>query len=337
MSERTPRCTWDAARGWLTPEHTRDCADSTCAGCRPCPKTHCAMRGRCAHHVNVAVGEATCPSCIGRTRADLRAIVDLYAVALPEEAEANGVDSEALSLSGPAAIPEHVHYRQGFCEFPKSREEHHPYTVLGGWDLALRETYGPPTDLNVSVVRAADYLEGLLAGAFPHGGEFEDFAASLSACRAHLESVIHDSRTPERGRPCPRCAEASEDGKGPKLRKRYAEGTDERTKRGDHDTWHCPADPEHWWSEVDYRSRVEVDYVRFAKLLPARELAERLRVPASTVRSWIAPTRHVTQERGTFFSAPKLSAAGVINGRTVYSVETASKLLKENRCDADSA
>lgn len=294
----TDTCHWGGAHyGWLTPEHLRDCDDHACQGCRPCPKTHCAMRGKCSRHVDSAAGIITCPSCIGKTRRDLAVIVDLYAVALPDEAVESGVDSEALNLIGPAALPFATDYRQGWCEFPRRQDAQHPYSTLGKWDLALRETYGPATDLRITVSRAADYLTGLLAGTFPHIREFEEFAREVASCRMYLEAVIHDSRTPEKGRPCPRCAEVAEDGKGPRLQKRWAAGDDEHTKRGDNDTWHCPDEPAHWWTERDYRDKVEADYEQHAEKLTASAITRVYGVAEGTVRQWAA--REKVRKRGT--------------------------------------
>ena len=89
-----PTCTWDGT-GWTTPEG------------RPCPETHCAMRGRCPHHVDVEVGQVTCPRCVGRTRKDLEHVELLYAT-MPAEAVHAGLDSEAANLAGPVAASEQL-------------------------------------------------------------------------------------------------------------------------------------------------------------------------------------------------------------------------------------
>ena len=309
-----PRCHYDHDAGWLTPEHARDCADHDCDGCRPCPKTHCAMRGKCASHVEPETGERTCPACIGKVRGHLNAIELLASLNLPDEAEETGVESEAFNLTGPAADPGQWEARRqrmvagddgrGWCQWPRHEaldplDPRHPYTVLGGWDMALRETYGPPTDLLVSVSRAADYLRGLLAGPFPHGEEFEAFDAALADCRAHLEAVIHDSREPEKGAPCPTCA--AEHGKGPRLRKRYAahpglkpgevcakkqRGEECPTCDGEADTWHCPDVASHWFTDHEYRNRIGREHVRHASELTDRDCEARTGVKAATIRKW---------------------------------------------------
>lgn len=274
---KPPTCTYDSERGWLTVEHVRDCRDAACAGCKPCPETHCNLMGRCAEHVDQATEIFTCPRCIGKVKRNVRAIVDRYAE-LPAEVEAKGVDSEALNLHGPAASVEQLEARRrwderrGWCDFPRTLaadDPHHPYAVLGRWDMAIRESYGPATDLFITVSRAADYLTGPVIDTFAHTQEFEDFAREVTACLMHLETVLSDSREPEKGAPCPACRDEQPEERAPRLRKRY--GAD---VTGKHDTWHCPANTAHWWSEVDYRMRVDGDYLMYADRLTAAQVHE---------------------------------------------------------------
>lgn len=292
-----PTCTWDGNK-WTQPDGTT------------CNDNHCAMRGRCPNHVQPEAGVRTCGTCIGRTRKHLAAIVVRYAL-MAYDAQVDGVDSEAMNLLGRAAAPEQyaarrdqlqaLYQRQGWCDWPRVEafrpdDPHHPYAVLGRWDLALRDQgYLGQTDLLITVTRAAEDLDRALNGPFPHGDDFEDFAAEIAACLAHLEAVDHDSRTPERGRPCPSCA--AEHGKGPRLQKRYAKhpGYDpgQRCNKpnckicdGRKDAWHCPDNPTHAWSDEDYRSKVAADYVEHSDRLTASQLATRLGVKAGTIRVW---------------------------------------------------
>lgn len=369
-----PTCHYDAERGWLTVEHVRDCREAGCDGCKPCGETHCAMRGRCSNHVKYdEIGERTCPRCIGKTRRDLSAIVELYALidvdvevrmndisALLEEAAQSGIESEAFNLIGPAADPwtwserrrrlEVLYERRGWCDWPKHEgmakdDPHHPYAVLGRWDMACREQYGPQTDLFITVSSAADYLARLLDDhPFPHCDEFEDFTREIADCRGHLEQITHDAKVPEEGRHCPRCTE--DHGKGPRVVKRYAahpklkrgEQCDQppysreepkgcRICVGDEDTWHCPDEPEHWWTEYDYRSRVAVDYVQHATELPILELAERTGIAASTLRRWAGRTLVAIVDGESVYGPPRLKARGRnAQGRKVYRVEDAKGL-----------
>jgi hypothetical protein len=368
---KPPTCHYDAERGWLTPEHLRDCDDRECAGCRPCPKSHCDLLGRCPNHVEQAAGIFTCPSCIGKVKRTVRKIVDVYALVevdtwvrgldlgpLLEEAAESGIEGEAFNLIGPAADPDQyaeqrrrlgVHYqRQGWCDWPRHErfhpnDPHHPYAVLGRWDMAMRESYGPQTDLFVTVASAADYLTGPMLEKFAHTSEFEEFARDVATCLAHLESVLNDTREPEKGAPCRRCPRP-----GPRLVKRYAEHVEKagelvhptcscdevahcRICAGHDDTWHCPANGEHWWSDADYRRTVDGDYVTHADVLPTRELSERIGVPVSTLRRWAGRTYLGTDEHGEAeYGEPRLKPSGRSkDGRRTYSVLAALRLAEE--------
>lgn len=287
--KREPSCTYDAEQGWLTVEHLRDCKAPDCAGCRPCPKSHCDLMARCANHVEQGAGIFTCPSCIGKVRRHVRQIVERYSE-LPAEVEVKGVDSEALNLHGPAASAEQLAARRrwegdrGWCDFPRTLAEddpHHPYAVLGRWDMAIRESYGPATDLFVTVSRAADYLGGPVLDTFAHTSEFEDFAHDVSRCLTHLEQVLSDSREPEKGAPCPTCRDEGTAYGARRLRKRYGADVD-----GKHDTWHCPTNAAHWWSDADYRMRVDGDYLLHAHALTASQMHEAHGIKPGTLRQW---------------------------------------------------
>lgn len=318
------RCTWSTEAGWITPE-----AD----GGRPCPKDHCGLRGvPCGHHVKHEAGIYTCPSCIGRTRSDLATIKALCAVELVSEALEAGINSEAANLIGPASlgfagrqeteaeIREASDWGRGWCAYPRTEAERlamHPLRVLGDLDLALRETYGPMTTLRVTIDRAADFLAGLLAGAFPHEDQFEDAAREIARLRAHLEAVAHTARYVEQGHPCPKCAASvtetgpggaqgsdagpsstdvipgpqngAESRKAPRLLKHYATGSGSDVVAGKLDTWHCPADTEHWWSDYDYREQVDAitrKSVAEGKWLTAAEISERYGIKAPRLRKW---------------------------------------------------
>lgn len=345
---REPRCHWDG-EAWFNPEHLKECSEPGCRGCKPCPEDHCALRGSCPEHVQHAAGIVTCPSCIGRARKALNRIDDLYAVAgtlvaartmnvgvLLEEAADDGVDSEALYLVGPAATPEQWSEKRrrltmafdsrGWCDYPRPEaladdDAHHPYAVLARWDQALREQYGPTTDLFVTVSSATDYLRKLLAGPFAHSREFEEFDGEIKAVQTHLEEVIHNSRVPEQGRQCPRCIELT--GKGRRLQKRYAMGTSEAAKRGDLDTWHCQDVAEHWWSEKDYRDRVAADYIEHATALTADQLGQRLDCRPGTIRVWA--NRGKVTKRGRDHL-----------GRQLYDVAEAEQAHRDTLADAPS-
>lgn len=67
------------------------------------PTKHCTARRTCSQHIGE--GELTCARCVGRTRTDIRQIVERASLMLPE-ALTGGVESEAAFLAGPAANPE---------------------------------------------------------------------------------------------------------------------------------------------------------------------------------------------------------------------------------------
>jgi hypothetical protein len=88
-------CRWDSDAGdYLVdgePCRTDDYGDAT---------KHCTARRTCSNHVGP--GEITCAKCVGRSRMDLRRIVELAPLAMTQ-AIAVGVESEAANLAGPAA------------------------------------------------------------------------------------------------------------------------------------------------------------------------------------------------------------------------------------------
>lgn len=255
---------------WTTNEHLNGCNEPTCPGCRPCEHDHCELRG-CPNHTNRTTGIWTCPSCIGRTRRDLKTIVRLMTFDIPAETIDAGIESEAMNLAGTATIALPIDSRRGWCAWPPT--ETHPYTVLAGWELALREEYGPNSDLSITIPRAADYLDLLLNQEFPHTRRFEDFARDVRRCRTHLEAVIHDSRAPETGAPCPECGD-----KAPKLIKRYGPTEND-------DAWHCPDNPgQHSWTNAAYWQRIEGDYLNPDEWMPAKDAAEKLGISIGALK-----------------------------------------------------
>lgn len=347
MSQKTPPCTWTEA-GWMTPEHRIGCRDADCQGCRPCPESHCELHGRCPNHVERGAGIFTCPRCIGKVKRTVREIGTRYAE-LPDEYEFAGVDSEVLNMHGPAADPSvwaerrrrlvEVYAERGWCDYPRHGalapdDEQHPYAVLSRWDQAIRESYGPQTDLFVTVSSAVTYLTGEVMDRFAHTQEFEDFARETRACLSHLEDVLALSARPETGAPCPACTEelakrrmhCPDDScdecreRAPRLVKRLAEHHPRikpakvcavancRTCAGDNDSWHCPRDPAHHWDNVSYRGRVDREYVDHADTLTADQAAERFGIKASVIRVW--GSRELVRKVGKD-----------ANGITLYAVE----------------
>ena len=308
-------CRYDkAAERHLLRTHLPACDSRDCQGCEPClrdangnPVRHCTARIGCNGHLGEY--EQTCPGCIEEVRTTLRVIVDLAADALLEEAIEAGVDSEAVYLAGPACDPEAWSWRkvtarqggpwhmsQGDSASkldPDEDDEHHPYSVLTRWEFMLREDYGQQRTDATSIVSAAKYLTDMLPRlANDDGQDWRLFAHELNACRNHLESVIHDSRAPEMGAPCPACTTANT--KGKPLVKHYR-NIDERTGKVDPsgalDWWGCRDDDAHWWNDEDYRLRVAAGYLAHSPRLTAPQIAEAYGIPAGSVRSWASTGR----------------------------------------------
>ena len=294
------RCRWDKqAERHLLRSHLPACKDRDCRGCEPClrddngdPVTHCAARHGCNGHLGW--GERTCTECVLRVRRTIASIVDLAAIAIVDEALEAGVESEAAYLAGPAADPEawswrKVTARQGgvwHASLDEEDDDRHPYTVLTRWEFMIREDYQTPRAGATSISSAAAYLTRLLPRiANDEAQDWPLLAAELNASRTHLEAVVHDSRRPEQGAPCPECS--TEDKRGPRLIKRYVD----HDKTGASDWWGCPLEETHWWVDSDYRMRVDAAYLTNSTRLTGPQIAETFGIPAGSVRSWAAQGR----------------------------------------------
>lgn len=237
------------------------------------PTHHCTARKTCSQHVGW--GELTCARCIGRVRADLRRIVDLAALMLPE-ALVKGVNSEAASLAGPTADPEAWQWRQrarredaytrhwhddaalmaALAALPED-DEHHPTLVLGRWVLAIAEDYSLDTPDPITLTRAADWLDRQLGKvAQDPEQDFPLLRREIGKCRAHLEAVLGDSQAPERGVPCPDCAADDKFSRLVRLYGHWCDSPDcERIHVTDEsqDVWRCPNNRAHEWDPETYR------------------------------------------------------------------------------------
>lgn len=284
-------CRYVEGYGYYRPSHMPGCRAHECGGCEECltdhngnPVKHCTARRSCSGHLDPA-HPLTCPRCVGRTRGDLAVIVQLSTLMLDEAVE-QGIDSEAAYLAGPACDPEAWSWRKVATKragLPVLEDDdpHHPYSVLGRWDFMLREDYDQPTGEKVTVTRSAAYLDGLLTRiAQDDEQDWPLFASEIADCRGHLETVLHDSRAPEKGRPCPVCS--TEDEPGPSLVKRYAD----HDTTGATDTWRCAWDAAHVWSEADYRMKVATDYLDNADRLTATQMHDAYDVRPGSLRGW---------------------------------------------------
>lgn len=251
-----------------------------CEDCSPCPYRHCRV---CTHaHI-----EGTCPDCLAEIRTDISEIGRMVSDLLDDEAETRGPTSEAVMLLGPVADPEarghlaasvacgrvHADY------LGEAVGEEHPLWVLGTWEMVYRDAFDHDTTEELTVWSAADYLGRNLtyASTWPHV-PFEDFASDLRRCASHLESVLHDRD--HLGAPCLKCETAM-------VRAVDAKG----------------ATTDDWWCEHcrtvtpanQYRYAVTAAYRDKADRLTAKDLADRIDVPRSTVRRWASIRRVVTE------------------------------------------
>jgi len=282
------RCRYVEDWGFHLPEHEPTCRARECNGCKPCthddngnPIKHCGARKSCTEHLDDA-HPLTCPRCIARVRNDLDEITRLSALMLPEAVE-GGIESTAAVLAGPATNPAqvseirafvrgHVQHRmmggtmtddqamKVLAALPDD-DDHHPYTLLGRWELMLAEDYGHERKGRITIASAASYLSWLLTDmAQDERQDFALFASEIATCRSHLEAVLGASRKPERGAPCWKCGTPA-----PRLTRRRAhwctneDCTREHDTTGARDTWVCPDNPDHWWPEADYRRATAAD------------------------------------------------------------------------------
>lgn len=224
-------CRYDKEHGYLLRQHWPACRTIGCAGCLPCETDeegavrHCTARKGCTGHLRDDQ-DHTCTRCVSRVRADLTAI-ESETVLMSQEAVAQGVDSEAMSLAGPTADPHTFEdrrimaTREAWAVFETTGDEWrftrayaavpewddlHPLGLLSRYEMMLREDYGPATTLRITMSRAVDYISSVLDRmAQDDGQDFPAFAREVRRCRQHLEAVRRDSRRPQRGAPCWLC------------------------------------------------------------------------------------------------------------------------------------
>jgi hypothetical protein len=253
--------------------HQIDCAEVDCRGCKPCAeRRHCSGKKNCSWHI--PEGTLTCGRCIADVRRDLRWIGDLSAL-VAIQALADGVNSEAANLAGPAADPralaewqiarklylrafeargkiteaQHLHALEALSD---DNDEHHPYAVLTRWQMMVSEDYGHDMPARLSTLGALAYLDRTLHRiANDDEQDFLLLKGELKRCRQHLEAVLHNDEQRDRGAPCPDCVST---GLGaPRLERRYALAQ----PHDRYDTWRCPRVREHEWSHHAYIAYVE--------------------------------------------------------------------------------
>lgn len=269
--------------------HRHDCAEVECKGCKPCPeKRHCSAKRNCAWHL--PEGVLTCGRCLAGVRQHLRWIGDLSAL-VAVQALMDGVDSHAADLAGPAADPraltewqiarksylrtfestgriteaQHLHALEALAE---DDDQRHPYAVLTRWQMMIAEDYDHDLPDRLTTLGALGYLDRQLHRIA--NDEQQDFLllkTEVKDCRKHLEAVLHNDTTRDRGAPCPTCRSAhrvdchDDACRGcliVRLERHYAHWCGDEGCERFHftddasDVWRCPRDAEHWWTQNGY-------------------------------------------------------------------------------------
>lgn len=268
----------------LRNRHLTDCENNTCRGCQPCPERHCQICG--TEHVTVDTRgtDQTCGLCIHATRDNLKAITRLSEHLL-DEAVNKGVNSEAAALAGPS-----IHTLEGIEAFEYRRmsylmgripqleqDDQHPLWILGTWEMVTREHLQQEAKpgQRITLIDARDYLADQLTR-LAHDPEFpfDELARDLARCVSHLEDVLHDGERTETGAACPACGQAN-------LIKDYGQTADDEIR------WRCPRrNCSQWWSDKDYRAKVDATYVRHATRLTASQMHDVYRIKPGTLRKW---------------------------------------------------
>lgn len=136
-------------------------------------------------------------------------------------------------------------------------DDRHPLSVLGRWTLMLAEDWGHELPPQLDLEFCTAYLDRNLSRlANDPEQDWPLFAAEVRKVHSHLEGVLHNSRQPERGAPCPDCRK---DGHVVRLRRQYphwcedAECTQQFHFTTDEaDVWQCPRNKDHWWTQQGY-------------------------------------------------------------------------------------
>lgn len=189
--------------------------------------------------------------------------------------------------------------RRDYCKtlaaiFDANLTELHPAYVLDAWDHTVRTHLDHDPDPGVTVdggrvtagrrlTGTVQYLDSQLTRlAHDHVFPFKDLAAGIGLCHTHLENVLHDSPKPETGAPCPTCGRANLE---------HIHGDTHMVVDGEivgpDDGWQCPRPAcAQFWTEDEYRERVEGTYMQVADRLTASDIRATYRVPEGTVRRW---------------------------------------------------
>lgn len=233
------------------------------------PTYHCTAKRTCSYHVGA--NEATCARCIGDTRKNIRWLKEWSAL-LQVAALAEGVNSQAANLAGPAADVEAWSWRkvtakQGgpwHLSLIEDDDDWHPFTVLTRWHWMVSAAYKHELPEVLTIVNSADYLDRTLhriaQDISDEGPDFAEMAVELRRCRNHIELILHDSPRGLRGAPCPMCVATGQvNPKSVLMLCVFGHACDDPDcvqmhYEGDSgDVWICPRDREHWMTAEGYR------------------------------------------------------------------------------------
>jgi hypothetical protein len=236
---------------------------------------------------------------------------------LPDEAITRGTTtSEAAHLNGATANPDAWYQRiaHGWTPSPDNADHHHPRWVLAIWDRNVRTHYGHgPRVTAPTITSMAAYIDGNLTDlAASETFRFDLMADALSACQSHLESVLHDGEQIESGAPCMTCHRP--------IRK--------DTTDPDNPTYRCTTCRRDL-NANEYRLAVQAAHLKHADRLNVTDLADRLDIKPSTLRSWASVVRIQPPGKEAVELGPLLRDCGRDSaGRKVYRVAEALRIKR---------
>lgn len=299
--------------------HVNECGSASCAGCFPCPERHCQVCGIEHTTLEGRGSDQTCAGCIADVRSNL-ASIETMSGKLIDEAIHHGIDSEAANLAGPSIdTPEGIEawgYRRMSMLMGRipgiEQDDRHPLWVLGSWETLAREHLDQAADESrrITLDTAKGYLERQLHTlAQDEQFPFDDLAKDVDRCRAHVEDVLRDGEQIEKGAPCMKC------------KRPLTKTTDVGVV-----TYECERCHDRL-SENQYKLAVRSAHIKNADRLNVDDLAERVEVPASTLRRWASRRRiQALGEEVTVHAALIRSCGRDGNGRKVYRVTDALRV-----------
>lgn len=180
-----------------------------------CPERHCVVDNR-----HLADDEAqTCVWCLGRTRANLLAVVDAYELLPAEVTDRGGVSFEPIPTGGTGEAKllggdALVLLAGGNADGGDPGIEHRsdpvpPLSLLASWEDDWRKVRGQPAAGKATMATVVAYLGDNLGWAAQEHPVFAEFSADLRVLRARLEAVVKSGDYLDHGSqiPCPECGE----------------------------------------------------------------------------------------------------------------------------------